>query len=431
MANNAATKCFTNKSLLFFPYAAASPPLPNTVAGAVAAAHGSWARARAMGLVVGVAAYNLSAAFDTIDRSIILRKLSSLGIRGKTNAWFDSYLDGRSQMVEYGDALSPCLPMRYGVPQGSILGPTIFLCAVHDLPDILNDNMGIAGYADDTTVWSAAQTVEEVRKNLEAASSSIVSFMASNKLAINESKTQLYYPGLAPSSATQISVGKAIVAPRSEIEFLGVKFNHRMEITPSIKSSTVAIKGITGLLRRLSLVLPKPQLRAVGRALIGGRAGYCCGLIPPRIDTTDPINGHVLALQRAINQAARAMAGKKLGDGHSVDSLLAETALPSMNRMVARTIMVEGWKALNSADGEGGGRNPLGLLLAPAEVGEGEQRRTRSATAGLLSAPTRVRSNTFVWWASCLLNKYPEVRKCATLAAVKKLAESISKTLPL
>ncbi len=103
-------------------------------AAAITFAHGSWAAARARGLVLAVAGYDLSSAFDTIDIEMVSAKLEKLGVVGKENAWFHNYLSERQQQVQYNGSKSTFRAMRHGVPQGSILGPLLFLVLVADLP---------------------------------------------------------------------------------------------------------------------------------------------------------------------------------------------------------------------------------------------------------------------------------------------------------
>ena len=89
------------------------------------------------GRMVGMVTLDLKKAFDTVDHSIVLDKLSHYGIRGVENKWFRDYFSGRHQASEVNGVKSDYLPIITGVPQGSILGPLIFIMYVNDLPSCL------------------------------------------------------------------------------------------------------------------------------------------------------------------------------------------------------------------------------------------------------------------------------------------------------
>ena len=94
---------------------------------------------------------DLSKAFDVINHEMLLNKLNIYGIRGIVNDWFRSYLSDRSQYVEIENTQSETLPIKYGVPQGSILGPLLFLIYVNGIGNSCYAN--ILSFADDTTLY--------------------------------------------------------------------------------------------------------------------------------------------------------------------------------------------------------------------------------------------------------------------------------------
>ena len=113
------------------------------------------------GNVNAVVFIDLEKAFDTVDHSILLEKLSLYGIRGIELEWFRSYLSGRKQCCKVNGHISNIESIRYGVPQGSCLGPLLFLIYINDLPLAL-DNAKVTMYADDTSISYSSKSVDEI-----------------------------------------------------------------------------------------------------------------------------------------------------------------------------------------------------------------------------------------------------------------------------
>ncbi len=106
---------------------------------------------------------DLAKAFDTVDHSILIDKLNNMGFRYSAKEWFRSYLHGRSQQTAVDCRLSAVRQVNFGVPQGSILGPLLFICYINDLPLQCRNTLPSL-YADDTAVLATGDTTEDVRK---------------------------------------------------------------------------------------------------------------------------------------------------------------------------------------------------------------------------------------------------------------------------
>ena len=102
------------------------------------------------GKVTGTLFIDLTKAFDTVNHTIVLQKLASYGVNDSTLSWFSSYLSGRSQTVSVNSTLSDSKDINVGVPQGSILGPLLFIIYVNSLPESVNCKCVM--YADDTSL---------------------------------------------------------------------------------------------------------------------------------------------------------------------------------------------------------------------------------------------------------------------------------------
>ena len=132
---------------------------------------------------------DLSKAFDTINHDILLDKLNHYGIRGIANDWLRSYLTGREQYVDWNNKTSDKLPIATGVPQGSILGPLLFLIYINDLPAATK--LKTVLYADDSNLLIKGKDLQSVCHDLNDELTKICDYFKANKLKLNTGKNQV------------------------------------------------------------------------------------------------------------------------------------------------------------------------------------------------------------------------------------------------
>ena len=192
-------------------------------------------RAPCVGLFV-----DLSKAFDTVNHSLLLRKMERYGIAGVVLDLFRSYLSHRQQRVCVGGDMSVPISLDIGVPQGSILGPTLFLLYVNDLPGALH-GVDVSLYADDINVLISADSMEGLVAKASAAYESVTKWLSLNRLIINSAKTKcLMFSG--GDDIAQIQLGRVSVRIDTSCRLLG------LEVDDSLSWSN----HIAGLATKLS-----------------------------------------------------------------------------------------------------------------------------------------------------------------------------------
>ena len=139
-------------------------------------------------IVVGVF-LDYSKAFDTVNHHILLQKLEFYGIRGIALKWFESYLSNRSQFVTYNGVKSSMKSVICGVPQGSILGPLLFLIYINDLYNVCETMMPLL-FADDTNLFNSGKDCKQIQAEIENDLMRISEWLKINKLSLNIKKTQ-------------------------------------------------------------------------------------------------------------------------------------------------------------------------------------------------------------------------------------------------
>ena len=237
--------------------------------------------------VTGLVFIDFRNAFDTIDHKLLLRKLSVYGASVSAVSWIQSYLSNRKQFIKLGNQSSELLPIKQGVPQGSILGPVLFLLFVNDMPlNISKSTLDI--YADDTTISSSASW-KEIPKLQEAILEDlqkVEKWSRTNNMYLNPSKTKammavgkrLRKRFEGETLSLQLSLNdKEIEIVRSH-KLLGMKIDQDLTYDEHIDELCKKLSKRIGLLRHISPYLKQKQRLVYYQAIVKPVMLYICSV---------------------------------------------------------------------------------------------------------------------------------------------------------
>ena len=162
---------------------------------------------------------------------ILLSKLYAYAVRGLLLHWFESYLNNRSQYVKIGDTESRKLHLLCGVPQGSTLGPLLFLLYINDLPNCC-DKLCFRIFADDTNIFFASKNLRELESAMNVGLKSVLTYCNINKLSLNLQKTT-YTLITSPQKRVNININN--IERKSYIKYLGVFIDEHLRWGPQIQ----------------------------------------------------------------------------------------------------------------------------------------------------------------------------------------------------
>src|SRR6218665_419858 len=222
---------------------------------------------------------DLSKAFDTIDYNILFDKLQHYGIRGLALEWFKSYLTDRYQQVSYAGVVSSSLPLHLGVPQGSILGPLLFLIYINDIINC-SSILQLVLFADDTSAFIIGLNYVDLFQIMNEALSKLSRWFQVNKLSLNITKSNYMIFKSKKShnldfSNLNLLIDNTQLARVSKVKFLGVIIDEHLTWKPHIEHVKSKVTKIVGVMYRLKGSLPKHSLRLLYTALLSPYLHYC------------------------------------------------------------------------------------------------------------------------------------------------------------
>ena len=284
---------------------------------------------------------DLAKAFDTVSVPILLKKLAAHGIRGTALKWFTGYLSNRTQCVRIGDYLSNLKPITFGVPQGSILGPTLFLLYINDICSVPVQNADFICYADDTALIFSDSSWDLVSLRTEIGMRLISEWLDRNLLKLNTEKTKfLCFSKTAVSAPitnlkhlkihtcdplVNIACKCAFITRTDTIRYLGVIIDEKLTFKQHISLTSSRVRKISYVMKNLRESADGSTLRSVYLALCQSLLTYCI------LAWGGAAKTYLVSLERAQRGVLKAALFKPMC--YSTTALYEETGVLSVRKL--------------------------------------------------------------------------------------------------
>lgn len=237
--------------------------------------------------VIGVF-MDLTKAFDSVSHSKLIISLQNLGIKGRALSWFESYLSGRKQFVEITylnnknhrtTYKSECLSMKHGVPQGSILGPLLFLCYIKGLPTLVNStNSSMQIYADDINIKISGRSESEIEIMSFINLAEVSQYLNGKQLLLNSKKTKFvaFSAGRSKNNLTcsNIQVNGQCLDEVNNIKFLGLVVDNRLSWDGHVNYICSKIASGIYALKRMSYICSLDTLKSIYHSFIHSHIAF-------------------------------------------------------------------------------------------------------------------------------------------------------------
>ena len=377
----------------------------------------SWSVSIDNGFLNGVVFIDLKKAFDTIDHEIILRKLSYFGADQATAKWFQSYLSNRTQRCNVNGNLSTASTVTCGVPQGSILGPLLFLMYINDLPNCLR----VAAprmFADDTSITLSAKTVADLKLAVTSELNNLTCWLRANKLSLNVAKTELMIIGSRQRLNTQceeinISIDDRTIKRVDHIKSLGLTIDAQLSWSKHVDEISKKVSSAIGALKRVRPFIPTDVAVQIYNALILPHFDYCSPV-------WDGMSGCLSdKLQKLQNRAARVITQSPFDTSSNLLLAMLRWEKLSLRRKKQKALIM--YKTLNEL-----APDYLQCLFTERHVNDYNLRNLE----GKLSLPkpnTNYLKRSFCYSGACLWNNLPQdLKSVCSIGQFKRGIKKVS-----
>ena len=245
-------------------------------------------------------------AFDTVNHSILINKLNHYGIRGNSLKWLESYLSNRTQCVQIGNQLSEKMTINCGVPQGSVLGPLLFLLYINDIANSSN-LINFQLFADDTCIFYSHKNKTVLENNLNQELSKVSDWLIANKLSLNVDKSNVLVFRNKNSNDEQILnlfINGEKLSEQIFAKYLGLLFDNKLTWQYQIDHISSKLTKGNAMLAKLRHFVPAKSIRNIYNALIQPHLDY------GNLSWAASANVHLHKLEKLQNRSVRTISLK-------------------------------------------------------------------------------------------------------------------------
>ena len=273
---------------------------------------------------------DLSKAFDCVDRKILLNKLEYYGIRGKMHKLLESYLTERKQFVDFAGYVSTCESIEVGVPQGSVLGPLLFLIYINNLQN--RTTLKVLNFADDTLLYTTLKKNTYKRDNayINSQLENISIWLMDNRLKLNVNKTRymLFHSGkidIWKNINLDIKIGNSTIKKVNNYKYLGVTIDSNLKWSEHIEALKTKLLRTIGILYKTRYYLNQNSLYYIFNSLLMShvRYGLLCWGRASRTKITE--------INKLINRAIRCIHFKNWNE--NISSIKIEKKILDVENM--------------------------------------------------------------------------------------------------
>ena len=279
-------------------------------------------------------------SFDKVDHVILLQKVRRLGITGKIYEWIKSFLSNRKQHVVVDGIISSPAEVLSGVPQGTVLGPLLFLIFIDDMTDVVLHSK-VKLFADDSKLCKKVKSAHD-QELLQADLNAVLDWAQDNNMELNEDKFQLIQHGnITQFKCDELHVNPyqtssgASLSPSSTVVDLGVTINHDLTWATHVQEQVTKASQLTGWILRTFKSRNRELMLTLYSSLVRSRLEYCCPLWSPYQ------RQHITKIESVQRSYTAKIAGLK--DLNYWDRLKS-LRLYSLQRRRERYIVIQIWK---------------------------------------------------------------------------------------